>query len=276
METHPFLRAEFYSKTDKPEMITFNRRDHYKIWLISGNGILRFAGRSVHIDRPALVFFNPATPYTYEHLERIRTGGWCVFNEDFFLNSSRFENLQESPLFKIGAENVFFPDEKQLTVITFLLEQIIAELNSRYAHRYQSIQHYIYLLIHEGMKMQPVSEGGERQNAAVRITSLFLDLLEKQFPIETPQQSLQLKTPGDFAKELSVHVNHLNAVVQEVTGKSTRAHIAERMVGESKALLTYSSWSVADIAYSLGFEYPNHFTNFFKKHTGVTPLTLRK
>ena len=89
-------------------------------------------------------------------------------------------------------------------------------------------------------------------------------------------EPVKLKKPADFASELAVHINHLNAVVRETTGKSTRQLIAGRLLNESKALLYYSDWSVADIAYSLGFEYPNHFTAFFKRITGQTPLSLRK
>ncbi len=104
----------------------------------------------------------------------------------------------------------------------------------------------------------------------------FLNLMEKQYPIVSPQDPLRMKKPSEFAGQLAVHVNHLNAVVQQITGKSTSAHISDRMIQESKALLRYSDWPVADIAYSLGFDYPNHFTTFFKKHTGETPLSFRK
>ncbi|WP_235917492.1 helix-turn-helix domain-containing protein [Hymenobacter busanensis] len=71
-------------------------------------------------------------------------------------------------------------------------------------------------------------------------------------------------------------MNHLNRAVKEATGKPTTVHIAERIIGEAKALLHHTSWSTAEIAYSLGFEYPTYFNNFFKKHTGTTPLAFRK
>jgi AraC family transcriptional activator of pobA len=44
---------------------------------------------------------------------------------------------------------------------------------------------------------------------------------------------------------------------------------------EAKTQLQHSDWSIADIAYGLGFEYPTYFTNFFKKHTGHPPTALR-
>lgn len=70
-------------------------------------------------------------------------------------------------------------------------------------------------------------------------------------------------------------MNHLNRAVKEVTGKTTTEHISDRVVKEAKALLKHTDWSVSQIAYSLGYEYPNYFNNFFKKQTGVTPRALR-
>jgi len=61
-----------------------------------------------------------------------------------------------------------------------------------------------------------------------------------------------------------------------VTGKPTSVHIAERMMAEAKALLQHTDWSIADIAYALGFEYPTYFNNYFKRVTGTTPNSFRK
>jgi AraC-like DNA-binding protein len=103
-----------------------------------------------------------------------------------------------------------------------------------------------------------------------------MELLERQFPIDNTQQPLRLRTAQDFAGSLAVHINYLNRSVKEVTGKPTTAHIAERIAAEAKALLLYTDWSVADIAYGLGFGYPTYFNNYFKRVTGTTPNALRK
>ncbi len=64
--------------------------------------------------------------------------------------------------------------------------------------------------------------------------------------------------------------------MKESTGKTTTEWIAERMVKEAKALLQFSNWDIAEIAYSLGFEHSSNFIIFFKKQTGNTPLQFRK
>ncbi|MBC7921891.1 MAG: AraC family transcriptional regulator [Ferruginibacter sp.] len=85
-----------------------------------------------------------------------------------------------------------------------------------------------------------------------------------------------LKKAGDYADQLAGHVNHLNAAVRTVTGKLITTHLNERVLAEARSPLTRTDWPVADIAFGLGFDYASCFTNFFKKHTGVTPLTIRK
>jgi AraC-like DNA-binding protein len=85
-----------------------------------------------------------------------------------------------------------------------------------------------------------------------------------------------MRTAADFARNLAIHVNHLNRAVKETTGKTTTEHIADRVIKEAQALLLHSDWNVSEIAYGLGFEYPAYFNNFFKKQTEVTPAAWRR
>jgi AraC-like DNA-binding protein len=104
---------------------------------------------------------------------------------------------------------------------------------------------------------------------------LFIELLERQFPIESPNQTLKLRTARDFADRLSVHVNHLNKVLKENTGQTTTSLIAGRIIKEAKILLKQTDWNISEIAWSLGFEEVAHFSNFFKKQTTLSPLAFR-
>ena len=70
--------------------------------------------------------------------------------------------------------------------------------------------------------------------------------------------------------------SHSPKIPATVNGKPTTSHINERLVTEAQLLLSHTDWGVGEIAYSLGFEYPTYFNNFFKKHTGTTPLTFRR
>ena len=108
-----------------------------------------------------------------------------------------------------------------------------------------------------------------------RIVSLFIELLERQFPIESPHQTLSLRSAKEYAERLAVHVNHLNKVLKENTGKTTTELISGRMIQEAKILLKQTDWNITEIANSLGFEEVAHFSNFFKKQTSVAPLVFR-
>lgn len=93
---------------------------------------------------------------------------------------------------------------------------------------------------------------------------MFLELSERQFPVESTDRPLQLKTAQDYANNLNVHINYLNRAVKEVTGKPTTAHISDCIISEAKALLQHTDLNIADIAYALGFDYPTYFNNHFK------------
>ena len=150
------------------------------------------------------------------------------------------------------------------------------EVETSYAQKYEVLSHYLHLLFHEAHKMQPLNTSAEKYpNASSRISSMFIELLERQFPVDSTEQSLKFKSPHDFAEKLSMHVNHLNRAVKEVTGKSTTEIISARVANEAKALLIHTGNSVAEIAYSLGFEHPSNFNIFFKKQTGQTPKATR-
>jgi len=131
------------------------------------------------------------------------------------------------------------------------------------------------LIIHEALKMQPSESNIKHTNASARIASVFLELLERQFPIENKDCPLKLRTAQDYASHLSLHVNYLNGSVKEITGKSTSTLISDRIIAEAKALLQQTDWNITEIAYALGFEYPTYFNNFFKKKTGNIPKSVR-
>jgi AraC-like DNA-binding protein len=84
-----------------------------------------------------------------------------------------------------------------------------------------------------------------------------------------------MRSAGDFAGQLSVHVNHLNRAIRTTTGKTTTYHINDRLYTEAKALLKHTNWNISEIAWCLGFEEAAHFNNFFRKHSGTTPTAYR-
>lgn len=265
----------FQIESDGAATRIYSRKDFYKICLTTGKSNIHYADRSFEQEGTVLFFGNPYIPYSWETISTNYIGYTVLFSEDFLKTSDRSESLQQSPLFKIGGTPVLKISEQQRLFLNTIFQKMIDEQHSNYTYKDDLIRNYIHLIIHEALKLQPSEDFDQHKNAASRLTAVFLELLERQFPIEGTDRPLQLKTAQDYANNLHVHVNYLNRAVKETTGKSTTTHITERIVGEAKALLQHTDWNIADIAYALGFEYATYFNNFFKRLTGTNPKTLR-
>ncbi|PYF68851.1 helix-turn-helix domain-containing protein [Pedobacter nutrimenti] len=265
-----FKRSVYCSANPSP----YNRRDFYKISLIIGCGVLHFPNERIEVKGRALLFTNPNIPYAWEGTSETQGGYFCLFTENFMRN--RNESIRESLLYKIHANPLIFIDEAQEKVFMALFLKMMDEMNGEYMHKYDLIRNYINLVVHEALKVQPVCEEIKHSNASVRLSALFMELLERQFPIGSTDHVLELKTANDFAAKLSVHVNHLNHAVKEVTGKTTSEHIAKRIASEAVALLKHTEWNVSQIAYCLGFEYPANFNIFFRRQMQGTPKSFRQ
>lgn len=265
----------FQIESDGAATRIYSRKDFYKICLTTGKSKIHYADKSFQQEGTILFFGNPHVPYSWETISTTYSGYTCLFSEEFFKASDRTESLQHSPLFKIGGTPILKITDEQRQFLSSIFQRMIEEQKSDYAYKGDLMRNYVNLIIHEALKLQPSEHYDQHKNAASRLTSVFLELLERQFPIESADNPLQLKTAQDYAKTLNVHVNYLNRAVKEVTGKPTTTHITERIITEAKALLQHTGWNIADIAYALGFEYPTYFNNFFKKLTGTNPKSLR-
>lgn len=258
----------------KRKTLTYRRVDFYKISLIVGRNRYHYADKSIEIEESALLFGNPLVPYNWEPLDDKQSGFFCIFTEGF-MNQHSGSKLQDFPMYKPGGQPIYLLNEEQSRQTSQIFEKMMAEINSSYAYKYDLLRNYVFELIHSALKLQPASTLYQHTNAATRISALFTELLERQFPIESPMQQVTIRSAIDFARHLSVHVNHLNRALKEVTGKTTSELIANRIVQEAKVLLRHTDWNIAEISNCLGFEEPAHFHNFFKKRTQQTPKHFR-
>ncbi|AEV98087.1 transcriptional regulator [Niastella koreensis] len=264
----------FVGKNAKP--LPYNRKDFYKITLFIGNNRIHYADKTVDCLKYSLLFGNPMIPYSWEPLDDNQSGFFCIFTEDFF---SHFGNIKEYPVFKPGGDKVFTLNETTVQEVTGIFKQMLAEIKSDYQFKYDVLRNLVYELVHKAQKMQPAALAAEREtrgNAAMRTTAIFVELLERQFPIESINQQIKLKTPAEFAGQLAVHVNHLNRNVKTIMGKTTSQVIAERMAQEARALLKHTNWNISEISWCLGFEELAHFIHFFKRFNNTTPKEFRR
>ena len=253
--------------------IPYRRRDFYKIILVKGSSRIHYADRVVEVKRQALAFSNPQIPYKWEHLDGIREGIYCIFSPSFF---SEFGRFKEYEVFQPNGSHVFELTDEQAGQIVEVFGRMKNEFNSGYKYRFDMIRNLIFELLHFALKLEPTLQLKSKPvNASRRIAMLFMELLERQFPIDEAHQSVNLRSASEFADKLNVHVNHLNRALKETTQKTTTQIITERIVQEAKVLLKHTVWTVSEIAYALGFGEVTHFNNFFKKHVRLSPVKFR-
>lgn len=256
--------------------VSRSRRDFYKMGLVNGDMTIIYGDKMVKINDTVLFFVNPRVPHSVVRRSKKTNGYACLFTEMFMTGRERTEVLKKSPLFQVGDTPVIPLNSEQAVFMTGIFKKMLGIYNGDYLYKGELIRSCIELIIYEALRIQPSQNAPQFKNGATRIAHLFMDLLERQFPVERAGDPIRLRTAQDFAATLAVHVNYLNRSVKEVTGKPTSVHIAARITAEAKALLQHTDWSVADIAYALGFDYPTYFNNYFKRVTGATPRSFRK
>jgi AraC family transcriptional regulator, transcriptional activator of pobA len=270
-----FDTNKFYFSGNKKSEMTYNRRLYYKISLIKGKNLVEFADKTVMIEKQGILFATPKIPYRYSPQDKDQSGFFCVFTKEFLSKSKTGLLIDDFPIYQYNSDFVYQLNDEQYLEIETIFKKMDLELSSDYVFKYDLLRNYVLELIHTGQKLKPMESNLATTNAASRISSLFIELLERQFPIENNSQLMQLKAPIEFATVLGVHINHLNKVLKEITGRNTTEIINGRITEEAKILLKQTQWNISEIAYSLGFDEVAHFSNFFKKNTSISPLKYR-
>lgn len=249
-------------------------RSFYKISLLRSRSRAEYAAQTIDIEPDALVFSTPKVPFQWSPAEA-QQGQFCLYSAEFLLPVLGGLTPEELPLFQADGYRVFqlTPTETERAALIF--SQMQEELASDYAHKYDLLRAYVLELLHLGQKRQATATLHPAHSAAARLTSRFVELLERQFPLTTPQQRVPLRTAKSFADQLAVHVNHLNKVLKDSTGRTTTDLIGGRLAQEAKVLLQQTDWTLWEIADSLGFVDVAHFSHFFRRYATVSPGAFR-
>jgi AraC family transcriptional activator of pobA len=257
----------------KHKKVTYSRRSFFKISLVTGHSKIHYADQCIEVLDSVLVFTNPMIPYFWERVSEKQSGYVCIFTEAFF---NRFGNIKDYPVFQFADAAVIPLSANYAVKYSELFLRMFDELHGDYTYKYDLLRNLLMEVIHGAQKMQPaLGNPLDGSNASERITSLFNELLERQFPIELSNQVIKLNYPAAFAAQLNIHVNHLNKALKETTGQTTSQLISERILQEAKVLLKSTNWTINEIAWSLGYEEPNHFSGFFKSRAKITPKQFR-
>lgn len=257
--------------------LSFTRRDYYKICLSKGSAELFTENGIVTIDRPAIFFSDTHLRYGWQNVSEEQEGYVCLFNELYTTPDLRHVFLKFTNLFGPNCYPFLFLDDDDYNHFSSYFNQLIDEHRSRFALKDEMIRNMLKLITYSAIKRKYASlETTFNAASGDLVATRFLNLLDSQFPIDSPAEMLPMKSPADFADTLGIHVNHLNHCVKLTMGRTTTELIHERLYKEATELLLHTEWPIAAIGYSLGFAYPQHFNAFIRKYSDQSPKAIRR
>lgn len=268
-----FNLADFWETSQLRPGAAYPCRSFYKISFLRSRSRAEYAHQTIDIAPDALVFSTPKVSFQWWPAEQ-QQGQFCLYTAEFLLPVLGGLTPDELPLFQAEGYLVFQLTPAEAARAAAIFTNMHEELASDYAHKYDLLRAYVLELLHLGQKRQPATTLHPAHSGA-RLASRFVELLERQFPLTTSQQQVPLRTAKDFADQLAVHVNHLNKVLKEHTGRTTTDLIGGRLAQEAKVLLHQSDWTLGEIADNLGFVDVAHFSHFFRRYVNVSPGAFR-
>ncbi|MBA4055681.1 MAG: AraC family transcriptional regulator, partial [Marivirga sp.] len=181
-----FKIDELMAQIRKKPGMPYSRRDYYKISLISGRNKAEYADKVIDIEKNALLFATPKIPYHYVPQDDNQYGYFCIFTHEFLVKNKTGVILDELPIFRPGGYPIFQLSDDESNDIALIFSKMYREISSDYAYKYDLLRNYVLELIHYGQKLQPATSLYPTHTASARVSSLFIELLERQFPIESP------------------------------------------------------------------------------------------
>ncbi|ACU59190.1 AraC family transcriptional regulator [Chitinophaga pinensis] len=254
-----------------------NRRDFYKIlFTTKGAGVFTMGLNTYYLDEPSILFIHPNDIISWRNLSEESGGYYCLFRRSF---------LTEFPALKAGMDKFSLFTDKSKSVIRIpaaevpVLEQLFARMKAEEVTGGKlsgdSMQAYLQLIMVESVKRASFPPP-DNVSEEYRHVHEFFRLLEEETGGINREHPIRIRTAKEFAADLSVHPNHLNALLKKHTGQNVSTHIKNRLLDETKVFLLQTDWSLQEIGYSIGFAEQPNFNAFFKKNTGLTPAEFRK
>lgn len=259
------------------------RHEFYALAIKADGDGKAITGRFVDFPEGTSLFFN--TPFQLISWDIVPNwkGYYIIFDQDFLTQSKVLSGILDLfPFLKMEQSLPFNIPNDRLAKVLSIYENIWHEYNGDADDKFQIIEAQVYLLLVHIKRL--FEEQVDRDVAQKSLKAADLKLLSRyKTLIETsfyPEASLgpdaNLHSTAYYAQKLSVHPNHLNAIIKKITGKTALNHIHLHLMALAKARLAQTDWSVKEIAYSLQFDSPNNFSTFFKRNTEQTPLEYRR
>lgn len=243
-----------------------------------GCGNLLYGKNTYDYEEGTLVFTSPGQVTVFEGempVSNSTDAGWTLaFHPDLIRKSSLATKIQNYSFFNYDVTEALHLSNEERNTIEELLHKIIQEYSQNLdRHSQNLIIANIELLLDYCLRFYD-RQFFTRTNLNSDVVSKF-ELLLKDFYKQERGIDFSLPNVNYCAKELNLSPNYLSDLLKKETGKTAKEHIHLFVVDKAKNILLNSSASVSEIAYNLGFEYPQHFSNLFKSKTGTSPRDYR-
>jgi AraC family transcriptional activator of pobA len=263
------FKLPYQSSSFRPNFFSF-------LFVKEGKGQYCIDEHSFEAEPHSIYFTNPSNYRTFSW-QQIDDVLLITFDEAFlkkFIGEDVYTNfpflLTEIIRPKVVADD-FFQDVENVN------QQILKEYRKNAPSKYKIIGHLLAVLLYKIKEeiwtdYNPIYEG----NRSSQIVISFKRLLEQHYRDLNSGKADMAFRVQDYASAQNLHPNYLSSVIKSKTGKNITSWIAEKTLAEARSLLQNAAIPIKEITYKLGFIETAHFSNFFKKHEGVSPSQYRR
>ncbi|SDM16123.1 helix-turn-helix domain-containing protein [Kriegella aquimaris] len=276
---HPLVSVHDLSEgtLDGREHADAVRYHFYGIFLKQGEGcILRYGRQNYDYQDGTLVFLAPGQVVHVGHIDASfkPAGHALLFHPDLLWGTHLAKTMTEYSFFSYLSHEALHISKKERQLVLDLFDKIRTELSHGIdKHSKELVVANIELFLKYCMRFydrQFITREKENLGVIQRFEISLISYIQTGIAKELGTPSVSY-----FAEEQNLSSNYFGDLVKKETGKSANDHIQDQLIEIAKQKIFDSEKTVSEIAYELGFKYPQHFTRLFKKKMGKTPNEYR-
>ncbi len=273
---HPLVSVIDFSKVS-PIIIKRKAIEFYAIFFKDAKcGDILYGRNKYDYREGTLLFMAPNQIIEVENNgEPMQPKGWAVlFHPDLLKGMPLAHKMKEYTFFSYEVHEALNLSEQEKQIVSDCIQKIEFELHHTIdKHSCTLIATNIELLLNYCVRFYD-RQFITRNIANKDILTRFENLLNNYFESELPL-NVGFPTVKYCAEQLHLSSNYFGDLIRKETGKTAQDYVQHKIINLAKERIFDSSKSVSEIAYELGFQYPQHFSRFFKKKTGFTPNEYR-
>jgi AraC-like DNA-binding protein len=237
---------------------------------------IKYGRQTYDYQEGTIVCFAPGqTAETNPTTDKVQVNAHGIlFHPDLLRGTSLGKSIKKYTFFSYEVNEALHLSEEEISIVMDCLKIIRMELEHGVdKHSKTLLVNHIELLLNYCMRFyerQFITRGKTNRDVLTR----FENLLDEYFESTLAEQD-GLPTVKYFADKLCLSSNYFGDMFKKETGKSPQEYIQEKVIELAKERISDTADTVSQIAYSLGFQYPQHFCRLFKKRVGYTPSEYR-